>query len=209
MIAGKFEPNVPGPVRYTLKRLGSVPGRHRRPHASLVIAAGAATVIVLAAFAGWAGYRLINTPTCTSRVSLVVGAAPEIAPAVRTTAGTWSAARKGGICATVEVNAREPAEVAATVVGQRGATLTGLGQANGKAQPPQVWIPDSSSWLQRIRAVGNDLVPGTATPVAQSPVVLAMPQPVAATLGWPKAKLTWTALLQKMTTGGGIKTGIP
>ncbi len=185
-----------------------MPGRHRRPHASLAIVAGVATVILLGAFAGWAGYRLISTPTCTTRVSFVVAAAPEIAPAVRATAGSWSAARKDGICATVQVDAREPADVAAAVASRRGAVLTGLGQANGKAQPPQIWIPDSSSWLQRIRAVGADLVPANATSVAQSPVVLAMPQPVAATLGWPKTKLTWAAVLQKMTTGAGIKTGI-
>jgi Ca-activated chloride channel homolog len=223
MLGGNFQPNVPGHPGYTLQRLGCVPGRHRKPHASLSIAAGAVTVVLLGSFAGWAGYRLLNSPACTSRVSLVVAAAPEVAPAVRGAAATFSATHTGGVCATVEVDAREPADVAATIAGQRGTVLTGLGQANGQAggqasgqasgqaggkAPPQVWIPDSSTWLQRIRAVGTDLVPATAPSVAQSPVVLAMPQPVAATLGWPKAKLTWAALLQRMTTGAGIKVGI-
>src|SRR5207247_444970 len=71
-----------------------------------------------------------------------------------------------------------------------------------------VWSPGSRTWVQRVRAVGGDLVPAEAGSVAQTPVVLAMPQPIAAVLGWPKTKLTWAALLQRMTTGGGMKTGI-
>src|SRR5438552_1862054 len=113
-----------------------------------------------------------------------------------------------GTCVSVTVAEQDPADIAAAIAGQRGATLTGLGQANGKAQVPDIWIPDSSSWLQCVRAVGGDLVPAEAVSVAQSPVVLAMPQPIAAALGWPKTKLTWAALLQRMTTGGGMKTGI-
>ena len=183
-------------------------GRHRNPRPSLGVVAGLVSVVLLAALAGWGGYRLLSTPSCASRLSLAVAAAPEIAPAVRATAGEWSTTPVNGTCVSVTVTEAEPADVAAAVAGQRGATLTGLGQANGKAQVPQVWIPDSSTWLQRVRAVGGDLVPAEATPVAQSPVVLAMPQPVAAALGWPKTKLTWAALLQRMTTGGGMKTGI-
>ena len=183
-------------------------GRHRNPRPSLGVIAGLVAVVLLAALAGWGGYRLISSPSCASRVSVTVAAAPEIAAAVRTTAGTWSDHQTSGTCVSVIVDAQDPADVAAAVAGQRGATLTGLGQANGKARVPDVWIPDSSTWLQRVRVVGPDLVPTEATSVAKSPVVLAMPQPIAAQLGWPKTKLTWAALLQKMTTGGGIKTGI-
>ncbi|OLB74938.1 MAG: VWA domain-containing protein [Actinobacteria bacterium 13_2_20CM_2_71_6] len=166
------------------------------------------SVLVLAVLAGWGGYRLLNSPTCASRVTIDVAAAPEIASVIRATAGEWSSGSGAGACASIVVTAAEPADVAAAIAGQRGATLTGLGQANGKARVPEVWIPDASTWLQRVRAVGADLVPADATSVAQSPVVLAMPQPVAAALGWPKTRLTWAALLQKMTTGGGLKTGI-
>jgi Ca-activated chloride channel family protein len=185
-----------------------VTGRHRNPRPSAGIVAGLVSVVLLAALAGWGGYRLLNSPSCVSRLSLAIAAAPEIAPAVRATAGDWSATPLNGTCVSITVDEQEPADVAAAVAGQRGATLTGLGQANGKAQVPHVWIPDSSTWLQRVRAVGGDLVPAEAASVAESPVVLAMPQPVAAALGWPKAKLTWAALLQRMTTGGGMKTGI-
>jgi Ca-activated chloride channel homolog len=185
-----------------------VTGRHRNPRPSLGLVAGLVSVVLLAALAGWGGYRLLSTPSCGSRLSLAIAAAPEIAPAVRATAGDWSNNPQNGTCISVTVTDAEPADVAAAIAGQRGATLTGLGQANGKAQIPQVWIPDSRTWLQRVRAVGGDLVPADAGSVAQSPVVLAMPQPIAAVLGWPKTKLTWTALLQRMTTGNSMKTGI-
>jgi hypothetical protein len=48
---------------------------------------------------------------------------------------------------------------------------------------------------------GPNLVPPQAPSVARSPIVLAMPEPVAKTLGWPNAAITWPALLQRMTTG--------
>ena len=183
-------------------------GRHRNPRPSLGLVAGLVSVVLLAALAGWGGYRLLNSPSCGTRLSLSIAAAPEIAPAVRTAAGNWSGTPRGGTCVSVTVAEQEPADVAAAIAGQRGATLTGLGQANGKAQVPQIWIPDSSTWLQRVRVAGGDLVPAEAVSVAQSPVVLAMPQPIAAALGWPKTKLSWAALLQRMTTGAAMKTGI-
>jgi len=185
-----------------------VTGRHRNPRPAPGTVVGLVSIVLLAALAGWGGYRLLSTPSCGSRLSLAVAAAPEIAPAVRVTAGEWSAHPIGGTCISVTVDPAESADVAAAIAGQRGATLTGLGQANGKARIPDVWIADSSTWLQRVRAVGGDLVPVEATSIAQSPVVLAMPQPVAKALGWPKVKLTWAALLQKITTGVGLKTGI-
>ena len=183
-------------------------GRHRNPRPSLGLVAGLVSVVLLAALAGWGGYRLLNSPSCGTRLSLSIAAAPEVAPAVRTAAGNWSGTPRGGTCVSVTVAEQEPADVAAAIAGQRGATLTGLGQANGKAQVPQIWIPDSSTWLQRVRVAGGDLVPAEAVSVAQSPVVLAMPQPIAAALGWPKTKLSWTALLQRMTTGAAMKTGM-
>jgi hypothetical protein len=165
-------------------------------------------VLVVAVGLGWGGYRLVTKPSCSSRVTLHVAAAPEIAPIITSTGNAWSASQHSGTCVTVAVDSSDPADVAAAIAGQRGGVVEGLGQANGKAQVPDVWIPDSSTWLQRIRAVNADLVPADAQSVAQSPVVLAVPQPLAKQqLGWPDAKLTWAALLQKMT-GGGLKAGI-
>jgi hypothetical protein len=51
-------------------------------------------------------------------------------------------------------------------------------------------------------------VPPQADSIARSPVVLAMPEPVASTLGWPNTTLNWSTLLQRMTTGPALKIGI-
>jgi hypothetical protein len=165
-------------------------------------------VVLIAALAGWGGYRLLTKNSCGSPMTLTVAAAPEIAETIRTTAERWAAGRTPNSCATVVVDPIDPADIAAAVAGQRGATLTGLGQPNGKARIPDVWVADSSTWLDRIRTVSADLLPPQAPSVAKSPVVLAMPVPVAKSLGWPNAKLTWAALLQRINTGGGLKTGI-
>jgi hypothetical protein len=187
-----------------------VAGRHRNTHRLLGIKLVAGLVVLIAAVAvGWGGYRLATKPSCSSRATLRIAAAPEIAPVIQATGNTWSASQKSGTCVTVAVTAVDPADVAAAVAAKQGAAVTGLGQANGKVQVPDVWIPDSSTWLDRIRSVDADLVPAGAQSVAQSPVVLAVPQPLAQQqLGWPDAKVTWAALLEKMTGGSPLKAGI-
>jgi hypothetical protein len=166
-------------------------------------------VLVVALGAGWFGYRFVNNrPGCSGSVALNVAAAPEIMPVVQSTAADLTAAQTTGTCVRVNVSASDPADVASALAAKKGATVAGLGQASGKTQIPDVWIADSTTWLQRVRAVAPDLLATDAPSVGQSPVVLAMPQPIAQTLGWPNAKLTWSALLQKLTTGPGLKAGI-
>ncbi|GAA0722269.1 VWA domain-containing protein [Dactylosporangium roseum] len=66
---------------------------------------------------------------------------------------------------------------------------------------PQVWTPASSSWvaLLRQRLASGDkggLVPDGKLPtVAQSPLVLAMPKPMAEALGWPDRPIGWGDVL--------------
>ncbi|GAA5192894.1 substrate-binding and VWA domain-containing protein [Rugosimonospora acidiphila] len=184
-------------------------GRHRNTHRIGVKLLVGFVVLVVAAGLGWGGYRFVNRASCGSHITLRVAAAPEIAPVVRSTASAWSEHQDSGTCVTVTVTGAEPADVAAAIAHQAGATVSGVGQTDGKTQVPDVWIPDSSTWLERIRAVNADIVPAVAQSVASSPVVLAVPQPLAKqALGWPAAKLTWPALLQKMTGGQALKAGI-
>jgi Ca-activated chloride channel family protein len=62
--------------------------------------------------------------------------------------------------------------------------------------PPDVWIAEATSWLQVLRSdeEGARLAPDSAPSVARSPTVLAMPRPMAETLGWPQAQLAWADL---------------
>jgi hypothetical protein len=166
---------------------------------------------VLAVVAGSVGgYRLLAGPSCSDTLRLSVAVPEEVAPAIRTTADQWvdTKPRINGQCVAVDVSVADPADVAAAVAGSHQATINGVGQANGKTRVPNVWVPDSSTWLQRVRALGPNWLPADAPSVARSPVVLAMPEPVAATLGWPNKKLTWNDLLGKLTSDAKLRTGI-
>ncbi len=65
---------------------------------------------------------------------------------------------------------------------------------------PDVWSPASRSWSvllqQRTTAQDKgDLVPADAPSIAQTPLVIAMPKPMAAALGWPDKELGWADVL--------------
>ena len=66
---------------------------------------------------------------------------------------------------------------------------------------PDVWSPAASSWTALLRQRTSsrdvpDLVPDGELPsIAQTPLVIAMPQPMAETLGWPDAELGWSDVL--------------
>jgi Ca-activated chloride channel homolog len=61
---------------------------------------------------------------------------------------------------------------------------------------PQVWSPAASTWLrllERDRAIlgASAIIPSAAPPVMQSPLVIAMAEPMARALGWPAADIAW------------------
>lgn len=174
-------------------------------------AVASATALVVVVSGAWFGYQRLAQPGCSGQVELTVAAAPEVAPAVQAAAGRWvdRSAAVGGTCIAVDVSAADPAEVAAAVAGKHGVTLAGVGQASGTAVTPDVWIPDSSTWLLRLKNSGaTAFAPANGESIANSPVVVAMPEPVATRLGWPQQKLTWSDLLQQINTGTKLRTGI-
>jgi hypothetical protein len=77
-------------------------------------------------------------------------------------------------------------------------SVGGLGQANGDTSVADVWIPDSSTWLSRLAAASPTLAM-TGTSVASSPIVIALPQPVAASLG--STAPTWKTLFTALSAG--------
>ncbi|GGM19151.1 hypothetical protein GCM10012279_41850 [Micromonospora yangpuensis] len=160
----------------------------------------------------WFGYQQLARPGCSGQVELAVAATPEVAPAVEEAATRWmtDGAAVGGTCIDVKVAASDPAEVAAVVAGKHGATLAGIGQASGTAVAPDVWVPDSSTWLLLLRNGGaTAFAPENGASIARSPVVLAVPEPIAtARLGWPEKKVTWSDLLDQVTSSKPLRTGI-
>jgi hypothetical protein len=170
----------------------------------------AMALVLVVSVGGWFGYRQWAGPDCTGELKLSLAAAPEIAPAVQATAAELVAdgASVDGLCVAVDVTAAESVDVAAAIAGQHGVSLSGVGQASGGATLPNVWLPDSSSWLLRLRQQAPAFEPQNGAPVARSPVVVAMPEPVAATVGWPQKQLGWADLLRTITTGTRLRTGI-
>jgi Ca-activated chloride channel homolog len=120
------------------------PRRLRRAAVALAVlaATGATVAVVAGGDACPAGDRALD-----------VVVTPELAPAVREVVTAVGV----GSC-SVAVTAAEPADVAEAL--------------SGPADPPDVWIPDSSVWLPR---AGSGAVPGAAPSVARTPVVLAVP----------------------------------
>ena len=66
---------------------------------------------------------------------------------------------------------------------------------------PQVWTPASSTWLPLLRQraaaadTGSVVPDGSFPSVAQTPLVLAMPRPMAQALGWPNKAIGWSDVL--------------
>lgn len=77
--------------------------------------------------------------------------------------------------------------------------------------PPDVWTPAGSTWVSLLRSdlVANDrpdILPpraDTLPSVTSTPLVLAMPEPMATALGWPNAELGWSDVLALATDPQG------
>ena len=111
----------------------------------------AVVLVVAVALLGWFGFRYVadrvKTSDCSGgTIGLNVAAAPDIAPVLAQVAGSLSGPERhaGSYCYTVRVAAADPARMAATLAGRSGDTQ------------PDVWVPDSSYWLGRARAVALD-----------------------------------------------------
>lgn len=68
---------------------------------------------------------------------------------------------------------------------------------------PDVWTPEATSWLTLYRAqAGNGaVVSASAQSLATTAVVVGMPQPMAAALGWPNTPIGWADLAAVAATG--------
>ena len=189
----------------------TVSGRHRMRSSLRGAGAAAALALVVVVAGSWFGYQQLAGPSCSGRIELSVAAAPEIQPAVKAAADQWvsDGAAVGGTCIAVNVASADPVDVAAAVATKHGANL-GIGQASGTAVTPDVWVPDSSSWLLRLKNGGaTAFAPANGASIARSPVVVAVPEPVASTrLDWPEKKLTWADLLAKVTASKPLRAGI-
>ena len=83
--------------------------------------------------------------------------------------------------------------------GAMAALANGWNEASDGPRP-DVWTPASSGWVrlleQRTQAADRPkMIPPSTPKIAASPLVIAMPRPMAEALGWPKKQLGWADLL--------------
>ena len=165
-------------------------GRHRprRGAGQWTLAVAGATVLLLGAGI------LIKTVTadadgCSAEgTRLVIATDPAITPALTEIAERWqrNGATAAGRCVRIDVQSKD----SATMASELGTFAGGAVDVGASPRPtpaeedlPGVWIPDSSAWLGRVRAVDRNAFEGQGTSVALSPVVVAMPEAAARQLG--------------------------
>jgi Ca-activated chloride channel homolog len=125
-------------------------------------------------------------------ITLSLVASSEKAQLVKQLAAEYTATghRVGGRCIKVAVSGKSSGEaMAALARGWRPST---------DGPRPDVWSPASSAWVRLLqqRTAGTDrpgfkLVLGDPPRIAASPLVVAMPRPMAEALGWPSKQLGW------------------
>lgn len=92
------------------------------------------------------------------------------------------------------VDIRVRAVASAAVVGRLGNEW----RARIHGPTPEVWIPQSSVWVQLLRAEldNPEIVEPEPTVLARSPTVLAMPEPMATAVGWPDQEPSWQRVVE-------------
>ncbi|MEV8512904.1 substrate-binding and VWA domain-containing protein [Dactylosporangium sp. NPDC051484] len=149
------------------------------------------------------GGKKADTPRREGCIALNVAASSEKAALMTELAKSYiqSDRRFDGKCADPIVQSKAS-----------GAALDALatGWDVGREGPqPAVWTPASASWvaLLKQRLASGDkgaLVPDGKLPmIAQSPLVLAMPKPMAEALGWPDKPIGWGDVLGLTTDPNG------
>ncbi|GAA3398435.1 substrate-binding and VWA domain-containing protein [Cryptosporangium minutisporangium] len=163
------------------------PRRRTGPVAPWMVAA----VVAVLVFSGvTAGYVVAARGGCDGTpTTLSVVTSPDQVDVVRKLATTWEDGEPSvdGRCARIEVTGESSRDVAAALSPDWQRTADGVTR-------PDVWMPDSSSWLLSAarREDAAPLVSGERTSVASSPVVMAVPRPMAEALGWPSKQISWS-----------------
>jgi Ca-activated chloride channel family protein len=164
-------------------------------------------IMVVALTGGFGAYLLVNRSSGSGRcgsgtLTLQVVADPDqsglLQEAARDYAGTNPVVNDR--CVSVNVRGLDSPEATAAL----GTDWTD--QAAGPK--PDVWVPAASTWaseleLQLQQARSPDILPAERPSVATSPLVIAMPKPMAQALGWPQRQLGWSDLSTALRNPAG------
>ncbi|MCU1678708.1 MAG: von Willebrand factor type [Frankiales bacterium] len=130
--------------------------------------------------------------------SLMVAASSEKASLMKGLATRYNALARGdaGSCVDVRVESAASGDMESALVKGWDPNAVAAG-----TERPDVWTPASSTWLNLLRydqstADQPSTVPDKLDSVVSTPLVLAMPQPMAAALGWPGKQIGWADILK-------------
>ncbi|GII84380.1 hypothetical protein Ssi03_23700 [Sphaerisporangium siamense] len=167
-------------------------GRRRASRGKVLVPLAGA--VALAVLLGVAAYVIVSRDrTCgqggVAKVALNVVASPDIEPAISKIAAAYNSAAtpQGDACVAVAVKSGDSASVTNAIAGS--------GATSGKFDA-DLWIPDSSLWVSKLRAsrkgAGLSEPSGSA---ARSPVVLAAPKSVVEKLRGAFGEPSWSGLM--------------
>jgi Ca-activated chloride channel homolog len=189
----------------------SVGGRHlaqrRRRRPTALVAAACILLILALGIGGFVFF--VNQPAQSlacreGNLPLQVVVSPDQAGVVSQAAAEYERRRPavGDRCVDVQVRGTDSVEAAA-------ALSTGWNVAT-QGERPDVWVPASSTWalqvaLRQQAARQEVVIPFDYPKVATTPMVMAMPKPMAEALGWPRNPLSFRKLLGAVTSPEGWK----
>jgi Ca-activated chloride channel family protein len=178
-------------------------GTTRRAPLVIAAIAGIALVVAVKAFSGGGGggsKAADGKPGKTSGgtdVSCTVvhlTASSEKAALLKQIATGWNGTKVDGTCARVEVVSKASGGAADALARGWNAEVDG--------PRPDVWSPAARSWtgLLQQKATALDkpdlIAAGKPASIASTPLVIAMPKPMAQALGWPTKPLGWGDVLK-------------
>jgi Ca-activated chloride channel homolog len=180
--------------------------RRRRPTALL---AAACLLLVLALGIG-AFVVFVNQPAQSlacreGSLPLQVVVSPDQAEVITQAAAEYERRRPAvdDRCVDVQVRGADSAEVA-------GALSTGWDETT-QGPRPDVWVPAASTWALQValrqQASGQEVLIPLEYPakVATTPMVMAMPEPMAKAIGWPRTNIGWRELIGVVAEQKGWK----
>jgi hypothetical protein len=168
--------------------------------AVVVLAAGGGYVVYTkkhdaSASAGSGPTSVAPGTSCAAPTTLNVDANPDVYTAVKTIADGMA-----DPCLHVNVTSVEASAVEAF--------LSGSAKGGDVTSAPDVWIPDSSMWIDVALGHGVKSLAPNPAPIATSPLVIGMPKPVAAAEARPGKPFGWADLLADVKSNK-FQTAIP
>ncbi len=148
-------------------------------------------MVVTLGGAGYAGarwgYPAVTRDNCGSGgLTLHVTAAPDIARSLTQAADAWNATKPqgGGECVHAVVTAVDSGKVVqALTAGTQSNTDATAPATAPSLSPIDVWVPDSTAWIDQVKAVDSTTFADVSKPIATSPVVMAVPTAAAKDMG--------------------------